>query len=243
MTQPAMTRGEAARLLGVPVDAGADAVRHAWRVWARLAHPDAGGDSQHFARLELARRVLLQPDILDPARPGSTTGPTAARSATVEQASVPPDPSRTAWTAPPRAPLASVLHPPARPLGLVVLGVVALALAALPALLGMVDSASSATLEVAVTGMPAALAAAAWAVAGTRAVLDPVADPGHRMTVLALAWLPVCLLQLAVSTLAGAGLITVLPLLALPLVAAVAAVNPGAGLWRPIGTGRSAPVR
>jgi len=38
-----------------------------------------------------------------------------------------------------------------------------------------------------------------------------------------------------VSVAVDASLVPVLPLLALPLVAAVASVNPGAGLWRPVG--------
>jgi hypothetical protein len=54
-------RDEAALLIGVPVDADPDAVRHAWRLWAKVAHPDVGGDPAHFARLDEARRVLLQP--------------------------------------------------------------------------------------------------------------------------------------------------------------------------------------
>ena len=56
-----MDRDEAARLLGVPVDADATTVRHAYRMWARVAHPDAGGDPVHFARLTQARRALLRP--------------------------------------------------------------------------------------------------------------------------------------------------------------------------------------
>ncbi len=211
-----MTRDEAAALLGVPLDADSDAVRHAWRVWARLAHPDTGGDAQHFARLDEARRVLLTP------------APPHVQPSSVRE----PD----AWTAPPRAELRGMLRTPARPVTLAALAMAALLLATLPALL---DPA----VGLALAAVPAALAAAIWAASATRAILDPVADPGHRMAVLALTWLPVCALQLVVSALAGAGLITVLPLLALPLVIAVAAVNPGAGLWRPIGTGGSVPVR
>jgi hypothetical protein len=56
-----MGREEAALLLGVPADADAETVRHAWRLWARVAHPDVGGDAAHFARLDEARRVLMRP--------------------------------------------------------------------------------------------------------------------------------------------------------------------------------------
>ena len=56
-----MGREEAAQLLGVPADADPDTIRHAWRLWARVAHPDVGGDPAHFARLDEARRVLQRP--------------------------------------------------------------------------------------------------------------------------------------------------------------------------------------
>lgn len=54
-----MTREEAASKLGVPADASPEAVRRAWRTWARLAHPDVGGDHEHFRTLVIARDVLL----------------------------------------------------------------------------------------------------------------------------------------------------------------------------------------
>ena len=57
----AMSREVAAATLGLPVNASPDDVRHAWRMWARIAHPDLGGDSAHFARLDQARRVMMQP--------------------------------------------------------------------------------------------------------------------------------------------------------------------------------------
>lgn len=56
-----MDRDEAARLLGVPIDADSTTIRHAYRMWVRVAHPDAGGDALHFARLTQARRALLRP--------------------------------------------------------------------------------------------------------------------------------------------------------------------------------------
>jgi hypothetical protein len=99
-----MGREEAAQLLGVPVDADIDTVRHAWRLWARVAHPDVGGDPAHFARLEEARRVLQRP------RPG-------------------PFGSQPA----PRAPWPAVLRRPDRPVALVLAAVGVVLLAALPA--------------------------------------------------------------------------------------------------------------
>ncbi len=93
-----------------------------------------------------------------------------------------------------------------------------------------------------VTAMPfglcalaAAVASAAWAVWATREVLGDRADHGHRIAALALLWLPVASAQVLLSAGAGVSLVPVLPLFAVPLVMAVAAVNPGAGLWRPIG--------
>ncbi|MEJ7844634.1 MAG: hypothetical protein WKF93_03240 [Acidimicrobiales bacterium] len=49
----------AARLLGVPADAGAPAVEAAFRRLARSRHPDRGGDPAAFRRLVAARVVLL----------------------------------------------------------------------------------------------------------------------------------------------------------------------------------------
>lgn len=56
-----MDRADAAALLGVPIDADAGEVRRAYRMWVRVAHPDAGGDPLHFARLTQARRTMLRP--------------------------------------------------------------------------------------------------------------------------------------------------------------------------------------
>jgi hypothetical protein len=49
----------AARLLGVPADAGAPAVEAAFRRLARSRHPDRGGDPAAFRRLVAARAALL----------------------------------------------------------------------------------------------------------------------------------------------------------------------------------------
>ena len=215
---------EAAALLGVPVDADAQAVKRAWRVWARLAHPDAGGDPQHFAELDEARRVLLHP------RPPS-----------LEHAGVWPDaigmakglgggfPIGSMWVS---DRFAELFHPGnhgttfgGTPLAC------AAALAVLPSL---------APPPLFLAAAPAFLAATAWAVVASRAVLaprsvpGPSADHGHRITALVLLWLPIASTQVCVSIIAGASILPVLPLSALPLAAAVSAVNPGAGLWRPV---------
>ena len=75
------------------------------------------------------------------------------------------------------------------------------------------------------------MASAAWCVAVSRMILRD-ADHGHVIVTRSLAWAAATFGQLAVATLTGIALIEVLPLLALPFVAAIAAVNPGAGLWR-----------
>lgn len=54
-----MTPDEAARVLGVDVNAPAEAVQRAYRVAARSSHPDAGGASDSFVRLTAARDALL----------------------------------------------------------------------------------------------------------------------------------------------------------------------------------------
>ena len=77
-----MTRRQAALLLGVDVHATPTQVNHAWRVWVKLAHPDAGGDRAHFEELAQARALLLR---------GEAT-------ATVQQASDGPHgPGRLSW--------------------------------------------------------------------------------------------------------------------------------------------------
>ena len=197
-----MDRDEAAALLGVPADATTEAVKRAWRVWARLAHPDAGGDPQHFAKLDEARRTLLH------SRPPAV--------------GLEPKP-RPTWR--------EVLTRPAHPILLGLGAVVAVTLAVVP---------SFAPPPLVLAAAPAFLAATAWAVVASRAVLappsvlGPSADHGHRITALALLWLPVASAQVGVAIIAGVSLLPVLPLSALPLAAAVSAVNPGAGLWRPV---------
>ena len=100
-----MDREQAARLLGVPEEADPGLVRRAYRTWARVAHPDVGGDPEHFALLVHARRTLLRPRATDP-RPM-------------------PAPS-------PRAPLSAMTHLPDRWPVLAVAAVLCLACAGLP---------------------------------------------------------------------------------------------------------------
>ena len=195
----AVDRDEAAALLGVTADASAEAVKRAWRVWARLAHPDAGGDPRSFARLDEARRVLLRPQ-----------------------------PPSLGLEPAPRLPWRAVLTRPAHPILLALGAVVAVLLAIVPSLAP----------PPVVAAAPAFLAATAWAVLASRALVAPRADHGHRITALALLWLPIASAQVLVSIIAGVSLLPVLPLSALPLAAAVSAVNPGAGLWRPVSDGR-----
>jgi hypothetical protein len=193
-----VNRDEAALLLGVPATAEPDTVRHAWRMWARIAHPDVHGDPAHFAKLDAARRVLLQPS------------PVVASEVT----SAP----RKTWS--------QVVRKPAHLLALVVSGIVTILLAAL---------AGVSPLPYAGAAAISSLAAALWTVWATSEILLRNADQGHRISVLALLWIPIAVMQLVVSVVIGTSFMPVLPLLALPFVAVVALVNPGAGLWRPVG--------
>lgn len=199
----AMTRGEAAAVLGLPADATPDAARHAWRMWARIAHPDVGGDPDHFARLDQARRVLMQP------LPAATT-------------SVPPRVERR--------PLREVVRRPAHPGVVAFTAVLVAALAALPGLLDV----PTGTVAFALAAVPAAAAAGAWTTWTTRQSVTPQADRGHRIVMLSMLWLVIATAQQVVAIAAGASLLSVLPLLAVPLAASVSAIDPGAGLWRPV---------
>lgn len=199
-----MTREEAAALLGVDAQADPTQVRQAWRVWARLAHPDAGGDGDHFRRLVVARDVLLADTELDP-------------NPAIEPA--------------PRASLRSVCRMPT-PRALA--GIVAFTLVAFAAGFS-VRSADPWAAALVLGG----LATAAVAVMG-RAILQSTADVGHRITFLALAWLPIAAVQVTVLEFLGGSVITALPVMVLPFVIAVALVNPGAGLWRPVPVMRDA---
>jgi hypothetical protein len=72
-----MTPEYAAALLGLGPDASHEQVNRAWRVWAKLAHPDIGGDRGHFEALASARAVLLS--AVD--SPSERTTPPASSSA------------------------------------------------------------------------------------------------------------------------------------------------------------------
>jgi len=202
-----MTSGQAALLLGVNPDASAEQVHHAWRVWAKLAHPDAGGDREHFEALAHARSILITP----PARP--VAQPTA------DPTSIPPTPAPQ-----PRAPLRKVCcRPSAR--GIVVLALVVVA-SVITALVAPRLSDFGAALAVGVV-------ASAGSIALQRNLLARSADTGHRITALTLAWIPIAGALTATVAYQGVAIIGFLPVIALPFVVTVGLVNPGAGLWRP----------
>ncbi len=194
-----LTRADAAVLLGVPLDAPPATVRHAWRMWARIAHPDFGGDPEHFARLEQARRLMMIPDPHD----------------------IP---------LVPRIPLREVLRRPAHPLLLGAGAVAALALVVLPMILGH----GSSLVALAVACGPSALAAAGVALLVARECLSDSADRGHRIAVVVVAWLGVAVPQVMLASALGVNLVPVLPVVALPIVAVVGALDPAAGLWRSV---------
>ncbi len=55
----AMSRKEAAELLGVPLDADVEAIRSAHRDLMKKVHPDAGGSDALAAKVQQAKDVLL----------------------------------------------------------------------------------------------------------------------------------------------------------------------------------------
>lgn len=207
-----MSRAEAARLLGVDMSADPDTVRHAWRMWARVAHPDAGGDPSHFARLDRARRLLMQPQ--PQPQPVGECAPVSV-------------PDRHRWV--------EVLQRPRHPVLVLLACAGAVALAALP---GFVD-ASSSLAQLAPLALLASVAACVVAAVATREVLNDRADRGHRMGVITGLWAVLVGLQLAVAAGSGVSLVPVLPVMALPVVALVGVMNLGAGLWRPVQVGGS----
>lgn len=56
-----MGKGEAAKLLGVAADADSEAVLEAHRRLIAKVHPDAGGNAELAARINLARDTMLKP--------------------------------------------------------------------------------------------------------------------------------------------------------------------------------------
>jgi hypothetical protein len=191
-----MTREQAALLLGVRSEASSEEVNHAWRVWAKLAHPDAGGDREHFESLAHARSILLR-----------RAEPTAEVSIK------------------PRASLRSVCRRPS--VGRLL--VVCLAIVG-----SSVVGIGAAQMSEFGAALAIGVASAATAIAIQRAFLGPLADTGHRITIVVLTWLPVVAALGMCATYLGVELIEFLPVVVLPLVVTVALVNPGAGLWRPV---------
>lgn len=191
-------RVEAARLLGVPIDADSATVRRAFRLWAAVAHPDQRGSPEAFDRLCAARATLLEPMNESP----SYDVPLRATDISKPK---------------PRKPWQQVLRRPSAVAGMVCSALVLVALGA-----------------VVVADRPwglavAALAATAACVAVSRSVLIGP-DHGHVIVTRSVAWAIVVMLQLVLAAVVGVPLIEALPLLAVPFVAAIALVNPGAGL-------------
>jgi len=195
----AVNREEAATLLGVDVDADLDEVRRAWRLWAKVAHPDAGGDPAHFAHLHHARQVLL--------RSAASAVPVNYTDSVMLHS---------------RARIRGVIRWPDHPFLLVATAFAALGTAVVPHSLPP-------TVPLWLAAAPAALSSSAWAVLAARSLLVDHADRGHRISLLMVAWLPLVIGQLAVSSLLTTSLLPVLPLLALPIVAVVAWMNREAG--------------
>lgn len=199
-----MTREQAALLLGVDVDAPSEQVDQAWRVWAKLAHPDVGGDREHFEALALARFVLSRRADVSRWHPSETP---------------------VAPTTPPRAPLRDVCcRPSAR-------GILGMALTAMGSIVAVLLAPHLSDLGAA---LAVGAAASAGAIAIQRNLLRRSADTGHRISVLALAWFPIAAVLAAAIVYQGVAIISFLPVVALPFVVIVGLVNPGAGLWRPV---------
>jgi len=201
-------RAQAARLLGVSPDAGPTEVKRAFRLWAVWAHPDQGGSAERFTDLCAARDLLLEPRTTTHAperRSADASGPSHDGAPTAPR-------PRKGWRQ-------VLVHPSPLTMGL-------LALAYVGAVAAVLIAGPSPLLAV-----PAALASAAWCVAVSHAILQG-GDHGHVIVTRSLAWGAVTAAQVALAVMVGIPLIEVLPLLALPFVAVIAAVNPAAGLWR-----------
>ena len=201
-----MTREHAALLLGVDENSSADDVQRAWKVWVRLAHPDAGGDRDHFEALMHARRVLRASVV--------RANAVEAGTASAAEHAVPDRPS-----------LRSVVRRPSRGAAIVLVGVAIIALASLVVTLSLAPWVSAAIMGG---------CAAGFAVGATRALLGDRGDVGHRITCVSLLWLPVACGHVGLSASLGSDIVLMLPVFAVPLVASVAWMNAGAGLWTPV---------
>jgi hypothetical protein len=204
-----LTRQDAARLLGVGLEADHPDIKRAFRLWAAWAHPDQGGSAERFAELCAARDRLLEPEV--GTGPGRSAEPDPSGSPAQADATLVPRPRRS-WGA------VLVRPTPLLAAGLVVGFVVAVACVLIAG-------------PVPLLAVPAAVASAAWCVAVSRVILSG-ADHGHVIVTRSIAWAAATGAQFAVATLIGIRLVEVLPLLAVPFVAVIAAVNPAAGLWR-----------
>ena len=115
-----MTRQHSALLLGIDESSSADDIQRAWKMWVRLAHPDVGGDRDHFEALMRARRILLA-NVVQANALKADTAPA------VEQA-VPDRPS-----------LRSVIRQPSGRAAIVLVSLVAVALASPAVTLSQID--------------------------------------------------------------------------------------------------------
>lgn len=203
-----MTPGAARRHLGIDATASPEQVRAAWRLWARMAHPDHGGDPAHFRLLCQARDVLLH----------------SASATPSDQHAAAPD--QRAWAPARRRNWREITRRPTRRAAVAAFALISLCL--FLALLPQVFPGA----PLALSAAPAALGAAGAALYVRDQILVVTADVGHRIVGVTLIWLPLATGQVVLAETVGVSLVTVLPLLALPLVALVAAQNPGAGLWR-----------
>lgn len=211
-----LSRDQAARLLGVAPDAGAAEIRRAFRLWAVWAHPDHGGSAERFAALRAARDRLLEPVSVPGSRPsrGRSRGQRGDDCGSPD--AHPTIPLR------PRKPWAEVLAIPAP---------ARVALLFAGALFSVVAMLVGVSVELPWGVIPAAVASALWCVALSRAILHGP-DHGHVIVTRTVGWTAITVGQFGVAMLAAIPVVEVLPLLAVPFVAAIAAVNPAAGLWR-----------
>jgi hypothetical protein len=203
-----LTPGAARRHIGIDAAASPEQVRAAWRLWARMAHPDHGGDPAQFRLLCQARDVLLHSASAKPSH----------------QHAAPPN--QHAWAPAHRRNWREITRRPTRRAAVLASALISLGL--LLALLPQIFPGAPLVLSAA----PAALGAAGVALYLRDQILVVTADVGHRIVGVTLIWLPLATGQVVLAETVGVSLLTVLPLLALPLVAVVAAQNPGAGLRR-----------